>query len=146
MKRLLVAATFAAVLTVSACGSSDGGTTTTNGAGGGHPSGGSPASVSNSAPGGGQSDGDGRQLGDDTITIMDYGYSGDLTVEPGEDVTVVNKDSVAHTLTDEATGQFDTGSIAAGGTGSFVAPMQPGKYPFGCTFHPEMSGELTVTD
>lgn len=121
MKRVLAAATFAVVLTVSACGASAGGSGTRNAAGGQH-------------------------KGKATITIMDYGYAGALTVEPGEDVTVVNKDSIAHTLTDKASGLFDTGSIAGGGTGSFVAPTKPGRYPFGCTIHPEMTGVLTVTN
>ena len=81
-----------------------------------------------------------------TITIKGFGYSGTLTVKAGTKVTVVNNDSVAHTLTDKKTHKFDTGSISGGGgTGSFSAPSAPGKYPFGCTFHPEMAGTLTVT-
>jgi plastocyanin len=124
MKRVYAVAIFAAMLTLVACGSSGGG----------------------SAPGGDPARG-GRpgQHGAATITIMDFGYAGSLTVRPGERVTVVNKDSTAHTLTDKATHLFDTGAIAGDGTGSFVAPMKPGKYPFGCTLHPEMSGVLTVT-
>lgn len=67
-------------------------------------------------------------------------------MKAGTKVTVVNQDSVAHTLTDKDTKKFDTGSISgSGGTGTFTAPSKPGKYPFGCTFHPEMSGTLTVT-
>jgi plastocyanin len=81
-----------------------------------------------------------------TITIKNFGYSGDLSVKAGAKVNVVNEDSIAHTLTDKDTGKFDTGSIDGnGGTGTFTAPAKPGKYPFGCTFHPEMSGSLTVT-
>ncbi len=80
------------------------------------------------------------------ITIKNFGYSGTLTVKAGATVTVVNDDSTAHTLTDKATGKFDTGSIdGGGGTGTFTAPSEPGKYPFGCTIHPEMAGTLTVT-
>lgn len=122
MKRVFAAAAFAAVLTASACGSSAGG------------------SAANANRAGGQ------HHGKATITIMDYGYTGALTVEPGADVTVVNKDSIAHTLTDKASGLFDTGSVAGGGTGSFVAPTKPGRYSFGCTIHPEMTGVLTVAD
>jgi plastocyanin len=81
-----------------------------------------------------------------TVTIKDFGYSGTLTVKAGTKVTVVNDDSVAHTLTDKKTHKFDTGSISGGGgTGSFTAPSTPGTYPFGCTIHPEMAGTLTVT-
>ena len=126
MRRLFAAAAFVAMLTVAACGSSAGGTgNSTNGSAGGAASG---------------------QPGTATITIMNFGYMGDLTVKPGEHVTVLNKDDVAHTLTDKAHGLFDTGTISGGGSGSFVAPMTPGKYPFGCTLHPEMSGMLTVAN
>jgi plastocyanin len=79
------------------------------------------------------------------IVISSYAYSGTLTVKPGQKVTVTNKDSVAHTLTDKKTHLFDTGNIPAnGGTGTFTAPTKPGRYPFGCTYHPEMAGTLIV--
>jgi plastocyanin len=80
-----------------------------------------------------------------TITIKNFGYSGTLTVKAGAKVTVVNDDSVQHSLTDKKTHRFDTGLIGPGASGSFTAPTQPGKYPFGCTIHPEMAGTLTVT-
>ena len=125
MKRLLVGAAFTAVLTAAACGPSGDG-----------------SGASSNAAGGGTA---GQRHGTPTITIMDFGYAGDLRVKPGARVTVVNRDSVAHTLTDKNGGLFDTGTIAGDGSGSFVAPMQPGTYPFGCTLHPEMTGVLTVT-
>jgi plastocyanin len=150
VKRLLAAATFAAVLALAACGSPGSGTATANGAGGG--GGGGGRSTMSTPPGGPIPAGDGRSGPVDehrstaTITIRDFGYSGDLRVEPGEDVAVVNKDMTAHTLTDKLTGLFDTGTIRPGGSATFSAPMKPGTYPFGCTLHPEMSGVLTVTD
>jgi plastocyanin len=76
---------------------------------------------------------------------MDRGYRGDLTVKAGATVTVVNEDTTPHTLTDKATGKFDTKNIDGGATGSFTAPSEPGSYPFGCTYHPEMAGILVVT-
>jgi plastocyanin len=80
------------------------------------------------------------------ITISSFAYSGRLSVKAGTTVTVVNNDSVAHTLTDKATHLFDTGNIPAnGGKATFTAPTKPGTYPFGCTYHPNMSGTLTVT-
>ena len=80
------------------------------------------------------------------ITIKGFAYSGTLTVKAGAKVTVTNKDSVAHTLTDKATKKFDTGNIAGnGGTGTFTAPTKPGTYKFGCTYHPNMAGTLIVT-
>jgi plastocyanin len=70
-----------------------------------------------------------------------------MTVKAGAKVTVTNRDAVPHTLTDKATHLFDTGNIAGGGgTGTFVAPSKPGRYPFGCTYHPAMQGVLIVTE
>jgi plastocyanin len=121
MKRLV--AVLAALLAFTACSSS---TSSKN-----------PPSSQPAAPGSGQPSGA-------VITIKNFGYTGSLTVKAGTKVTVVNDDSVPHTLTDKKR-KFDTGSIGGGGKGSFTAPSQPGKYPFGCTFHPEMAGTLTVT-
>ena len=69
-----------------------------------------------------------------------------MTVKAGETITVTNKDSAAHTLTDKATKKFDTGNIPGnGGTATFTAPTTPGTYKFGCTYHPNMAGTLIVT-
>jgi Plastocyanin len=134
MNRILLAVggtVAAAALTLSACSSSSGG--------------GSPASMSMPAPASTQPAGNAAPVANPKITIKNFGYSGDLTVKPGAKVTVVNDDSVAHTLTDKKTHKFDTGSInGGGGKGTFTAPTTPGSYPFGCTFHPEMAGMLVV--
>ena len=79
------------------------------------------------------------------ITIANFAYSGQLTVKPGEKVTVINKDTTDHTLTDKAKHMFDTGDLPSnGGTSTFTAPSAPGTYTFGCSFHAQMSGTLTV--
>ena len=58
---------------------------------------------------------------------------------------MTNQDSVVHTPTDKKSHLFDTGDIAAGaGKGTFTAPTKPGRYPFGCTIHPDMQGTLIV--
>jgi len=127
MNRISIAAAgMAVLLTLAACSSGGGGSATTSGPGAGG------ASTSAAVTG-------------TQITIESFRYSGSLTVKAGAKVTVVNKDSTEHTLTDKA-GKFDTGTIqGSGGTGTFTAPSKPGKYPFGCTLHPNMSGTLTVT-
>ena len=79
------------------------------------------------------------------ITISGFAYSGTMTVKPGQKVTVTNDDSVTHTLTDKVSHKFDTGDIpGSGGRKTFTAPTQPGRYPFGCTIHPDMKGTLLV--
>ena len=79
------------------------------------------------------------------ITVKDFAFSpATLEVRPGEEITVSNEDSAAHTVTATEGNAFDTGTADGGKSGSFTAPMQPGKYAFVCTFHPNMKGTLTV--
>ncbi|MFJ9010716.1 cupredoxin domain-containing protein [Streptomyces canus] len=67
-----------------------------------------------------------------------------LQVRPGTKVTVVNKDSDAHTVTATEDKIFDTGNITGGATVTFTAPSTPGSYSYLCTLHPNMKGTLTV--
>ncbi|MER6298059.1 cupredoxin family copper-binding protein [Kitasatospora sp. NPDC001539] len=77
------------------------------------------------------------------VTIRNFAFEpAALTVSPGQTVTVVNQDSVPHTLT-ASDKSFDTGTIAAGATGTFTVP-QSGTHPYICTIHPFMHGTLTV--
>lgn len=66
-----------------------------------------------------------------------------ITVSPGASVAVVNSDSAPHTATAQD-GTFDTGTIPAGATGSFIAPSLPGAYQIFCAIHPSMTATLTV--
>ena len=79
------------------------------------------------------------------IVISGFKYSGTLMVKPAQMVTVTNQDSVVDTLKDKKSHLFDTGDIAAGGgRGTFLAPIRPGGYPFGCAIDPDMQGTLIV--
>ncbi|MFJ2172928.1 cupredoxin domain-containing protein [Streptomyces sp. NPDC101062] len=79
------------------------------------------------------------------VTIDNFTFApAALTVAPGTEVTVVNKDSVAHTLTATTGKAFDTGTIGPGKTATFTAPGKAGAYPYTCTIHPFMKGKLTV--
>ncbi|MBD0694844.1 hypothetical protein BG452_17835 [Streptomyces sp. CBMA123] len=66
-----------------------------------------------------------------------------LTAGPGQTVTVLNQDSVAHTLT-AVDKSFDTGTIQPGASATFTVPQQTGAHPYICTIHPFMHGTLTV--
>ncbi|MET3923503.1 cupredoxin domain-containing protein [Arthrobacter sp. UYEF20] len=79
-----------------------------------------------------------------SITIKDFEYGTPITVSPGATVAVTNMDSAAHTVTADAGSAFDVDVKGSGGTGTFTAPMQPGSYPYHCTYHPGMHGTLTV--
>jgi plastocyanin len=150
MNRLsLAAAGVAALLALSACSSSSSGGGGASSTGASNPAGGAGApssSASVPAATGTSDDKGGATNGEPEIKIKNFGFSGTLTVKAGAKVKVVNEDSAAHTLTDKATHKFDTGNIDGNGaTGTFTAPSKPGSYPFGCTYHPQMSGTLVVT-
>ncbi|MFD7495423.1 cupredoxin domain-containing protein [Streptomyces sp. NPDC059832] len=84
-------------------------------------------------------------VGKVVITIKDFAFEpARPTVAPGTLITVVNKDSTAHTLTATGNKAFDTGNVAPGQTVTFTAPDKAGSYPFICTIHPYMKGSLTV--
>lgn len=77
------------------------------------------------------------------ITIDDFAYAVSGPVTAGATVTVVHNDDVPHTGTD-VNGAFDSGILAAGETGTFTAPQEPGEYALKCTIDPSMSGMLMV--
>lgn len=79
------------------------------------------------------------------ITIKNYTFKpAKLTVRPGAQITVVNQDSVAHTVTATGPKAFDTGDIGPGKTVTFTAPTKAGNYPYTCTIHPYMKASLSV--
>jgi plastocyanin len=78
-----------------------------------------------------------------TITIQSFAFSGPLTVAPGAQITVMNKDSVEHTVTADSSGGFDV-SVPSGGSATFTAPNAAGSYAFHCSIHPNMHGTLVV--
>lgn len=67
-----------------------------------------------------------------------------LTVKAGEKIKVTNRDGVRHSLTSSDGKSFDTGLLAAGDAAEVVAPTKPGTYPFHCTVHASMKGNLIV--
>jgi plastocyanin len=77
----------------------------------------------------------------DTLTIKDFAFS-PLTVKVGSAVTVVNNDSVEHSVTSDGVG-LDV-KVPGGGQATFTAPAAPGAYPLTCDFHSTMSGRLLV--
>ena len=46
-------------------------------------------------------------------------------------------------MTSDTKGQFDT-DADGGAKKTFTAPIQPGEYPFHCSYHPNMKGTLIV--
>ncbi len=66
-----------------------------------------------------------------------------LKVHRGERVIWVNKDFFPHTVT-ASSRAFDSKSIAASASWTYVVTAKPGEYPYRCTFHPNMTGTLDV--
>lgn len=77
------------------------------------------------------------------ISIKSFAYEVPATVEPGAKITVKNADSTSHTVTSDSGNDFDA-IVPGGGSATFTAPMKPGTYPFHCTYHSNMHGELVV--
>lgn len=78
-----------------------------------------------------------------TITISGMAFGNPLTVSPGATITIVNSDTVEHSVTSNPKGPFST-DVDGGEQKTFTAPSQPGTYPFVCKYHPNMKGTLTV--
>ena len=74
------------------------------------------------------------------------------TVNVGDEIHVVNQDTVPHTVTsgtgtnDANQGKvFDTGIIMGGESVEIVLTnVEVGEYPYFCTVHPYMTGKITV--
>ena len=65
----------------------------------------------------------------------------DMAVARGDEVVWINKDLVAHTAT--AKGAFDSRALAPGRSWHYIA-RKPGRYAYGCAFHPTMKATLVV--
>jgi plastocyanin len=77
------------------------------------------------------------------IVIEGMRFGDKLTVPPGAQVSVINKDSAEHTVTSDTAGAFDA-EVQGNKQATFSAPTTPGSYPFHCTYHPSMHGVLVV--
>src|SRR5215207_7315324 len=123
-----------------------------------------PAGGGNQTAGGGNqtgaTGGGGAAGGGPTINILegaavqgnpDYDPE-ELTAKKGDEVTVVNQDTVPHTVT-SGTGatdpnsakSFDTSIINGGESATIsLAQVEPGQYDYYCMIHPYMTGKITV--
>lgn len=80
------------------------------------------------------------------IEIANFAFSpNELTVKPGEVITVTNKDTIKHTLTSD-TNLFKTELLGKGESAEIKAPMQAGEYKYHCQPHPNMTGKIIVKE
>jgi plastocyanin len=69
-----------------------------------------------------------------------------VTIKPGDSIVWLNRDVIPHTATstlEKEKGGFDSGAIAPGKSWKYT-PRGVRVFPYVCTFHPMMKGELTV--
>jgi plastocyanin len=78
------------------------------------------------------------------VVVIDAMQYSPATVEVAAGDTVIwkNKDPFPHTVTAEDR-SFDSHGIAAGGQWKFKA-RKKGTFPYVCTYHPTMKGQLVV--
>lgn len=79
-----------------------------------------------------------------SVDITNFSFApGVLTVKIGTTVTWTNRDSIAHTVTDQADG-ISSPVLNQGDTFTYRF-TKPGTYDYICTIHPEMQGTIVVT-
>jgi plastocyanin len=82
---------------------------------------------------------------DASVDIVDFAFdASSITVEVGSTVTWTNAGDATHTVTSDD-GSFDSGDLASGETFSFTFD-EPGTYTYFCAIHPDMVGEIVVTE
>jgi plastocyanin len=79
-----------------------------------------------------------------SIAISDFKFSpATLTVRRGARIQVSNGDSAPHTVTADDGQSFDSGTVEPGGS-STITVARTGRFPYHCTIHPFMKGQLVV--
>ncbi len=98
--------------------------------------------------GSGESNGarrDVAKLGPNEIGIDNFQFTPPtLTVKPGTSVTWVNGDDVPHLIA-SADGHFQSSKVLDTGQRFTVKFAKPGRYPYFCSLHPHMQGQVVVT-
>lgn len=78
------------------------------------------------------------------VTIQNLAFTpNDLSVKVGQTVTWTNMDSFTHTITSD-TGVFNSGNVANGATFSYTF-TKAGTFPYHCSIHTSMTGQITVS-
>ncbi|MDQ1422781.1 MAG: hypothetical protein QOD72_279 [Acidimicrobiaceae bacterium] len=78
-----------------------------------------------------------------TITIASMSFGDPITVSPGAQIAITNKDSAEHSVTSDTEGKFSV-DVEGNEQGTLTAPTEPGEYAFHCKYHPSMHGTMTV--
>jgi plastocyanin len=78
-----------------------------------------------------------------TVEMRNFAFSpARLEVAVGDTVVWINRDAAPHTATDSLK-RWDSGNLGPGERWTWVAG-EPGHFSYLCTYHPSMTGRLTV--
>ena len=81
---------------------------------------------------------------DSSITISDFKFAPrTLTVRHGGPIRITNRGGMAHTLTADKGRSFDSGTVAPGGSAT-IRVANTGRFPYHCTIHPFMKGQVVA--
>jgi plastocyanin len=76
------------------------------------------------------------------VSITDFTFTpANMTVKKGTTVVWTNMDPVDHTVTAET---FSSSTLEPGDSFTYTFDTA-GEYPYGCAFHPQMTGKIIVT-
>lgn len=101
------------------------------------------AGVALGACGGGKADAPEEATGGTAVLEIRDRQFERLTVKPGTQIEVINRDDISHTMNSDV-GVFNVGPLERGTMAALTAPSAPGEYPYACRIVPEMKGTLTV--
>jgi len=80
-----------------------------------------------------------------TVDIANFAFAPkDIQAKVGQKITFTNQDSAPHTATATAGAKFDSGQLDQGKSFSYTA-KKAGTIQFVCSFHPNMTGTITVS-
>jgi plastocyanin len=79
-----------------------------------------------------------------TVDIANFAFAPkDIQAKVGQKITFTNQDSAPHTATATEGAKFDSGQLDQGKSFSYTA-KKAGTIQFVCSFHPNMTGTITV--
>jgi plastocyanin len=80
-----------------------------------------------------------------TVDIANFAFAPkDIQAKVGQKITFTNQDSTPHTATATAGAKFDSGQLDQGKSFTYTA-KKAGTIQFVCSFHPNMTGTITVS-
>ncbi len=83
--------------------------------------------------------------GDIAVDIANFAFAPKtIQAKVGQTITFTNQDSAAHTATATEGAKFDSGQLDQGKSFSYTA-KKAGTIKFVCSFHPNMTGTITVS-